>query len=122
LDSGDANVVLQTVPQAIAELPKVPLAVRLAKTEEARQLIQTGIHDVADLTYSYVAPPGTPKERLSALQKAFSDTMKDPEFVADAKKSRLGIDAMSGDELRQTAARLFKTPAPVVAKLKEVLK
>lgn len=122
LDAGDANVVLQTVPQAIPELPKVPLAISLAKSEEARQLIQTGIHDVADLTYSYVAPPRTPKERLDVLRKAFSDTMKDAEFIADAKKSRLGIDAMTGDELAQTVARLFKTPPAVVAKLKDVLK
>jgi tripartite-type tricarboxylate transporter receptor subunit TctC len=122
LDAGDANVVLQTVPQAIPELPKVPLAISLAKTEEARQLIQTGIHDVADLTYSYVAPPRTPNERLDVLRKAFSDTMKDAEFIADAKKSRLGIDAMTGEELGQTVARLFKTPPAVVAKLKEVLK
>ena len=122
LDSGDANVLLQTVPQPIAELPKVPLAISLAKSEEARQLIQTGIHDVADLTYSYVAPPRTPKERLSVLRKAFSDTMKDPEFIADAKKSRLGIDAMTGDELGQTVGRLFRTPPAVVSKLKDVLK
>jgi tripartite-type tricarboxylate transporter receptor subunit TctC len=122
LDSGDANVVLQTVPQAIPELPKVPLAISLAKTEEGRQLIQTGIHDVADLTYSYIAPPRTPKERLDVLRKAFSDTMKDADFIADAKKSRLGIDAMTGDELGRTVTRLFETPPPVVAKLKEVLK
>ena len=122
LDAGDVNVVLQTVPQAIPELPKVPLAIRLAKSEEARQLIQTGIHDVADLTYSYVAPPRTPKERLDVLRKAFSDTMKDAEFIADAKKSRLGIDAMTADELTRTVARLFQTPPAVVTKLKEVLK
>ena len=100
----------------------MPLAISLAKSEEARQLIQTGIHDVADLTYSYVAPPRTPKERLSVLRKAFSDTMKDPEFIADAKKSRLGIDAMTGDELGQTVGRLFRTPPAVVSKLKDVLK
>jgi tripartite-type tricarboxylate transporter receptor subunit TctC len=122
LDSGDANIVLQTVPQPISELPKVPLAISLAKTEEARQLIQAGIHDVADLTYSYVAPPHTPKERLDILRKAFVDTMKDTEFLTDAKKSRLGIDPMNGDELRRTVMRVSKTSPSVLAKLKEVLK
>jgi tripartite-type tricarboxylate transporter receptor subunit TctC len=122
LDAGDALVVLQTVPQPISELPKVPLAITLAKTDDARQLIQTGIHDVADLTYSYVLPPRTPKDRVDVLRKAFTNTMKDAEFIADAKKSRLGIDAMTGEELERTIGRLFKTAPGVVAKLREVLK
>ncbi|HUR71008.1 MAG TPA: hypothetical protein VMZ02_03410 [Candidatus Limnocylindrales bacterium] len=122
LDSGDAIVVLQTVPQAISELPKVPLAISMAKSDAAKQLIQAGIHDVADMTYSYVLPPGMAKDRADTLRKAFGDTMKDPEFLADTKKSRLGIDPMTGEELQRTIAGLFKTPAGVVAKLKEVLK
>jgi tripartite-type tricarboxylate transporter receptor subunit TctC len=122
LDSGDAVVVLQTVSQPISELPKVPLAISAAKTEEARQLIQAGIHDVSDLTYSYVLPPGTPKERVEMVRKSFADTMKDAEFIADTKKSKLGIDPMTGDELEKTAGRLFKLNPAVVAKLKEVLK
>lgn len=122
LDGGDAIVVLQTVPQAIPELPKIPLAISLAKSDDAKQLLQAGIHDVADMTYSYVLPPRTPKDGVDTLRKAFADTMKDAEFLADTKKSRLGIDPMSGEELGQTIVRLFKTPASVVAKLKEVLK
>jgi tripartite-type tricarboxylate transporter receptor subunit TctC len=122
LDSGDAVVVLQTVSQPIAELPKVPLAISAAKTEAARQLIQAGIHDVSDLTYSYVLPPGTAKDRVQIVRKAFAETMKDPEFLADTNKSKLGIDPMTGDELDQTVARLFKLTPGVVGKLKEVLK
>jgi tripartite-type tricarboxylate transporter receptor subunit TctC len=122
LDAGDAIVVLQTVPQAIGELPKIPLAISMAKTDDAKRLIQAGIHDVADMTYSYVLPPGTVTDRADTLRKALAETMKDPEFLADTKKSRLGIDPMNGDELHRTIARLFKTPPSVVAKLKEVLK
>jgi tripartite-type tricarboxylate transporter receptor subunit TctC len=122
LDGGEVSIVLQTVPQAIAELPKVPQAIGLAKSDDAKQLIQAGIHDVADMTYSYVLPPRTAKERADTLRKAFAGTMNDPEFLAETKKSRLGIDPMTGEELQRTIARLFKTPAGVVAKLKEVLK
>lgn len=122
LDGGDAIVVLQTVPQAIGELAKIPLAIAMAKSDDAKQLIQAGIHDVADMTYSYLLPPRTAKERADTLRKAFAETMKDPEFLADTKKSRLGIDPLTGEELQRTIARLFKTPAGVVGKLKEVLK
>jgi tripartite-type tricarboxylate transporter receptor subunit TctC len=122
LDSGEAIVVLQTVSQPIAELPRIPLAISAAKTEESRQLIQAGIHDVSDLTYSYVLPPGTPKDRVEIVRKAFADTMKDAEFIADTTKSKLGIDPMTGDELNKTVQRLFKLNPNVVAKLKDVLK
>lgn len=122
LESGDAVVVLQTTPQPHPELPKVPLAISFAKTEEARQLIQSGIHDVSDVTYSYVLPLGTPRERVRILRRAFADTMKDPEFIADAKKSRLSIDPLTGEELEITVARLFKLDPAMVARLKEVLK
>jgi hypothetical protein len=115
-------VVLQTVSQPISELPKVPLAISAAKTDEARQLIQAGIHDVSDLTYSYVLPPATPKDRVEIVRKAFAATMKDGEFIADTKKSKLGIDPMTGDELDKTIGRLFKLSPDVVAKLKDVLK
>jgi tripartite-type tricarboxylate transporter receptor subunit TctC len=122
LESGSAVVVLQTVARPIAELPTVPLAIGAAKTEEARQLIQAGIHDVSDLTYSYVLPPGTAKDRVELVRKAFAETMKDPEFIADTKKSKLGLEPLSGEDLEKTVARLFKLNPSVVARLKDVLK
>jgi tripartite-type tricarboxylate transporter receptor subunit TctC len=100
----------------------VPLAISAAKTEESRQLIEAGIHDVSDLTYSYVLPPGTPKDRVEIVRKAFADTMRDAEFIADTKKSKLGIDPMTGDELEKTVSGLFKLAPGVVSKLKDVLK
>jgi hypothetical protein len=122
LESGEAVVVLQTVSEPIAEVAKVPLAISAAKTEESRQLIQAGIHDVSDLTYSYVLPPGTPKDRIEIVRKAFADTMKDAEFITDAKKSKLGVDPMNGAELEKTVAGLFKLAPATVSKLKDVLK
>lgn len=121
IESGDAVVVLQMVPRPHPDLPKVPLAIDFAKTEEARQLIQVGIYDMVDAYRLYLLPPGTPIERVQALQKAFMDTMKDPEFSADIQKSRLSIDPVAGEELKRTMARLFKLSPAMVAKLKEVL-
>ena len=36
LDIGEVNIVLQAVPKAVPDLPKVPVAIELAKTDEAR--------------------------------------------------------------------------------------
>ena len=122
LDSGEAVVVLQTVSQAISELPNIPLGINFAKNNDIRQLIQAGIHDVSDITYSYVLTPGTPRDRVEVLRGAFAQTMKDQEFLADTKKSRLGIDPLSGEEQEKTVGRLFKLSPAMVSKLKEVLK
>jgi len=45
LETGDANLVLQLVAEPHSELPKIPLAIILAKTDEARALLQATIHD-----------------------------------------------------------------------------
>ena len=70
----------------------------------------------------YAISPGTPKERVHALRAAFMDTLKDTEFLVDAKKSKLDIDALTGEEVERTVAKLFKLDSGLVAKLKEVLK
>jgi len=46
-------------------------------------------------------PPGTPKERLSILRKAYKATLDDPQFLAEAKKSKLVIDYVSGEEIEK---------------------
>jgi tripartite-type tricarboxylate transporter receptor subunit TctC len=118
--SGDAVVVLQILNKAHPELPNVPLAVSFAKSEEARQLIQVGIQDPSDYYRPYVAPPGTPKDRVRILRKAFSETMKDPELLGDAAKSKLDIEPVSAEELERTVAGLFKLNPSLLNRLKEI--
>jgi tripartite-type tricarboxylate transporter receptor subunit TctC len=122
LDTGEAIVVLQNTPTAHPELPNVPLAINQAKTDEAKKLIRAGIHDASAITYLYSLPPETPIDRVQILRKAFIDTMKDPEFVAEAKKANLDLDPLAGDELQKTVANFFKLEPSVANKLREILK
>ena len=69
-----------------------------------------------------VAPPAVPKDRLSALQKAFLDTMADPVFKTEAEKLGLSIDPISGDELAALVAQAYKTPEASVRALADMLK
>lgn len=66
-------------------------------------------------------PPGTPKERVQILRKAFQETLRDPEFLADAKKSKLGVDPVSSEEVERIIAGLFKLDPGLLAKLKDIL-
>jgi len=121
LDSGDVVVVMQANRKTHPDLPNVPQAIKLAKTEESRRMIDVGIHGDSDIVRTYTLPPGTPKDRVQALRRAFDATLKDPEFVADAKKARLNIDPVAPDEIEKDIAGLFKLDPALVSKLKEVL-
>ena len=64
---GTVIVVLQTVPKAFPDLPGVPLAIDLAKTVEAKQLIEYGIHYPSKITKTLALPPGTPNASPRSL-------------------------------------------------------
>ena len=121
LDTKDVNVVLQAIPKPHPELSGVPLAINFAKTDEARKLLDAGVHDTQIFTRPYVLPPGTPKNRVQILRKAFLDTLKNKEFLAEAEKTKLDVDAVPGEQVEKIIAGLFKLEPSLVAKLKAIL-
>jgi len=121
IQSGEAIVVLQALSKPHPDLPNVPLAQSFAKTDEGRQLIQAGVQDPADFYRPYVAPPSTPKQRVATLRQAFDATMKDAEFLADAKKANLDIEPITGQEMEKLVAGIFKLNPTLAAKLKSIL-
>jgi tripartite-type tricarboxylate transporter receptor subunit TctC len=122
LDSGEVAVLLQVSPKPLPDLPSVPLAPSLAKTEEARQLIHAGIIVPSEIGRLYALPPGTPADRVQTLRAAFVETMRDPEFVADTKRSKLEIDPINGEALTRVVQDLFNLDPAIAAKLKGILK
>lgn len=121
LQSGEVTVILQMMPKPHPDLPKVPLATDYVNTQESRQLIQSGIHDINDLTRPYVMPPGTPKELVQLLRKAVNSVHRDPAFLADAKKANLSLDPVTGEEIEKKVATLFKLSPSLQTRLKEIL-
>ena len=70
----------------------------------------------------FLAPPGVPQDRADALRKAFADTMKDPEFLADAEKAQLEINPVSGGEVETLVKELYQTPKPLADKAAEFIR
>ncbi|MBI2357693.1 MAG: hypothetical protein HYV04_02040 [Deltaproteobacteria bacterium] len=121
LQAGTVKAVIQAGAKAQPDLPGVPLALNLAKTEEARQLIRAGVIAPSSITRVYVTTPGAPKDRVQNLRKGFQDTLRDPEFVAEAKKSKLEIDPLTGEEVKKTVTDLFAISSSAKSKLATVL-
>jgi tripartite-type tricarboxylate transporter receptor subunit TctC len=122
VESGEVVIILQGTVKAHPELPNVPVAFDYLKTEEARKLVQVVIRVHGPSTRPYFLPPGTPKERVQILRKAYTDTMKDPEFLADAQKAKLDLNPDDGARLERNVKEIFDLEPSLVAKLKEILK
>jgi tripartite-type tricarboxylate transporter receptor subunit TctC len=122
LETGDLIPLLQVTSKPHPELRKLPLAINLAKTDEAKKLLHTVERVHGPSVRPYVLPPGTPKDRVQILRKAFMDTMKDPAFLAETQKASLDINPDGGAELEQNVREIFKLDSSLIAKLKEILK
>jgi hypothetical protein len=78
----------------------LPRLTEVIKGKENRAIVNTWLQQY-NFQRPLTLPPGTPKERLSILRKAFKATLEDPEFLAEAKKSKLIIDYVSGEEIEK---------------------
>jgi tripartite-type tricarboxylate transporter receptor subunit TctC len=68
-----------------------------------------------------VTTPKTPKDRVDILRKAFANTLKDPEFLLEAKKAGLEVNPLDGEEVKKVVDSLFALNPQIVAKLSSIL-
>jgi tripartite-type tricarboxylate transporter receptor subunit TctC len=115
------NIFVQTALRKHPDLPNVPLILDLAKTDEDRDILKL-VFGRQEFAWPYLAPPGVPADRLAALRKAFMETMKDLEFLADAEKAKLDVMPMPGEDIEKLVADIYATPAGLVQKTMEMLK
>ena len=120
LDAGSLKVLVQLALQKHPDLPDVPLILDYAKTDEERAMLRL-IFSRAALGCPFLAPPGLPEDRAAMLRKAFDETMKDPEFLAEAMEALLEVSPVKGEELQQLIADVYETPRDVVEKTRAIV-
>ena len=115
LRDNKANVLLQVSMEPHPELTKmgVPVVFDYVKNEQDRKVVERVISQTV-FHRSYIAPPETPPAQLDILRKAFDATMVDPQFLADAEKSRVDIEPLSGGKVQQVVQKLYETPKAIV--------
>ena len=96
------------------DLPFVDLARDLAKTKEDRQILDF-VATLGPIGRGLAAPPGTPKDRIAALRKAFDAMIEDPTVKADADRRKLRIIPKSGEEVQKIIGDVL-TMSPDVVK------
>ena len=112
------QILLQMSTAKHPDLPDVPFVMDLAKTERDRKILELVFARQA-WGRPFAAPPNLPADRAKALQAAFMATMKDPDFLEDAKKQKLEIAPISGEKIGQLIAQLYASPKDIVEAAKE---
>jgi tripartite-type tricarboxylate transporter receptor subunit TctC len=103
------------------DLPDVPLVTDLAKTEEQRQILRL-IFARQVMGRPYLAPPNVPADRVAALRSAFTGTMEDKDFLAEAEKAQLEITPVSGEAVQKLVNEVYQTPPEIAKKAADLLK
>ena len=122
LDTGQLQIIMQVAAKSHPELTKYPLPGDLVKTAEGKKILQavTQVHGAS--VRPYVLPPNTPKDRVQILRKAFQDTMKDSELLAEAERGKIEINPVNGEDLAKIVLAVMQLEPGLVAKLKEVIR
>ena len=121
LDQKKINILVQLSLEKHPDLPNVPLIVDLAKSEEQKQVLKL-IFARQVMGRPFLAPPNLPAERAEVLRKAFMETMKDKDFLADAEKSQLEINAVPGDDVQKLVTEVYATSPDIAGKAAALLK
>lgn len=83
------------------ELKNVPLTRDYIKSKagpDAVSLYNSWVNQY-EFQRPWVMPPEVPQDRVEILRKAFKETFEDPEFLAEAKKTKLELTYVSANEI-----------------------
>jgi tripartite-type tricarboxylate transporter receptor subunit TctC len=120
LDEKKINILAQMTLTPSPDLKGVPLIMDFAKDETTRQALTFAFGD-QEIARPLAGPPDVPADRVAALRKAFDETIKDPEYLAEAKQSRTDLDGpLDGDSVAKVVTELYATPPAVVDVVRSV--
>lgn len=116
-DSGRFKPIIQLSGKRGTELAGVPHVDDYARTAEDQQLFGL-IFGAQALGRTYASPPAMPPERTKALRQAFTATMEDKQFLAEAKATQIDIVPNTGEEVAALIARYSTSSTAIVERAK----
>jgi tripartite-type tricarboxylate transporter receptor subunit TctC len=117
LVDGKIDILVQIGREKEHGFNSIPLVSDYARDAASREVIDV-FSDVIALGRPYLAPPGTPADRVAALRTAFDATMQDPVFRAEAEKARLDLEPVSGVALQAVVEKMVGTSDAVRARVR----
>lgn len=102
-------------------LPGVPTAPELLSDPEQKRIMEL-ICSSSSFGYALWGPPRLSKDNLTVLRTAFNTMVRDPAFVADAKKRHLDLEPEAGEYLDRVIRNLAEAPPDIVLKADQISK
>jgi tripartite-type tricarboxylate transporter receptor subunit TctC len=115
--SKSINILVQFALNKHPELPDVPTVVELARNDEERAILRA-VMNATEIGTAFFTTPGAPPDRVAALRRAFDATMKDPEFLADAQRTKLTVGPITGEELQKLVAEVSDLAPALLEKVR----
>jgi tripartite-type tricarboxylate transporter receptor subunit TctC len=121
VDTKKINVLIQAVLERSKQLPDTPTLVEMGHTAEDKAALAFYTSSAA-VSRSLLGTPGIPADRLKALREAFQATTRDPDFLAEIKKSQSEFDPAPGEYLEELAKKIAATPREVIERTSAALR
>jgi tripartite-type tricarboxylate transporter receptor subunit TctC len=121
---GFVRVLVQGGKNRDERLPDVPTIHEVMdkyNTPESGRRFVTTMLASAEFFRPHYGPPGMRPEHVKILREAYTKTMQDPVFLAEAKKRRLEINPTGGEELEALVKDLMAQPPEVIESMKKLL-
>jgi tripartite-type tricarboxylate transporter receptor subunit TctC len=119
IQAGTIKIIAQYGFKPHPDLPNVPLF-GLPQNEIDRQALILMLSR-QEFGRPLVLPEGVPPARVASLRKAFQDTMKDKDFLAEAAKAGIEVNPISGEELASLNKTIMQTNPLAVERLRKLL-
>lgn len=120
LKEGKLNLLVQVAVKKAPDLPNVPLLWELTKNKEHRTMFEV-LSSTNGVGRSITAPPGLPSDRVKALRTAFDAMVKSKNFLAEAKRMRLQVDPLPGEELKKLVLKAGDLTPKMVEQINDII-
>ena len=90
----------------------MPLADDLLKNPDDKAVLDLIVLP-EEFGWPFVAPPGTPADRMAIYRQAFQAMVKDPQFLAEAKTQRIAIEPLDDKEIEALLTRAYSAPKTI---------
>jgi tripartite-type tricarboxylate transporter receptor subunit TctC len=120
VEGAKINPILRSAPLEPPDLPPgVPYAANIAPSARDRDIIRV-LNASGQLGRPFMASAMVPAERIELIRAAFDETVKDPEFIADAAKIRMPVTPRSGRQALRTVEEIYATPDDIVQAARKI--
>ena len=113
LASGEFVPVIQSGLSRHKDLTNIPLMQELVDDPQIKKVMEFASAGAA-IGRALLLPPGVPQDRIDALRAAFDKTVKDADFIADAKKRNAELDPTNGTDVQKASLAIINAPKEIV--------